>query len=296
MKTSIFSGKSLRLDRLLTVGIGKKFAKLTKNNADLRIPILMYHSISNDIENVRHPYFKTSTSPLVFRDHMKFLHENHYTVISLVEAVEAITRTPEFSTGHSEPRISNRVALTFDDGFADFYTEAFPIMEKYGFRGTVFLPTGFISDEGSFFKDKRCLRWREIRELAKSGIAFGSHTVTHPQLRNLDWSQVLWEIKESRGTIEDRIGEKAESFSYPYAFPAEDESLKERLKNSLIELGYKIGVTTSIGTAVRGDDFLFLRRIPVNSDDDPVFFRAKLEGGYDWIQYIQKGYKILRKL
>jgi peptidoglycan/xylan/chitin deacetylase (PgdA/CDA1 family) len=226
---------------------------------------------------------------------MSFLHENHYAVISLTEAVDIITRSPELATRKSEPETRNMVVLTFDDGFADFYKEAFPIIQAYGFSATVFLPTGFILDEECFFKGKRCLRWNEIRDLARSRIEFGSHTVTHPQLRDLDWNQVVREIGESRGIIEDKIGEKAESFSYPYAFPGENERLKERLKDSLIELGYKNGVTTSIGTAVRGDDPMFLRRIPINSDDDTVFFKAKLEGGYDWIQQIQKGYKILRK-
>ena len=302
MNINFLSNKSLRIDRLLTIGIGKKLGKLTMNYADLRIPILMYHSISNDVENVRHPYFKTSTSPRVFAEHMKYLHESNYAVISLPEAVDIITRNPEpatrnhsLITRNSQLATRNPVVLTFDDGFADFYTEAFPILQEYGFCATVFLPTGFISDGECCFKDKRCLRWGEIRELAESGVEFGSHTVTHPQLRDLDWNQVVREIGESRGIIEDKIGEKAESFSYPYAFPAENECLKERLKNSLVELGYKNGVTTSIGTAVRGDDPLFLRRIPINSDDDTVFFKAKLEGGYDWIQQIQKGYKILRK-
>ena len=74
----------------------------------------------------------------------------------------------------------------------------------------------------------------EILELAKARGEFGAHTVTHPQLRDLDWNQVVREIGESRGIIEDKIGEKAESFSYPYAFPAGNECLKERLKDSLV--------------------------------------------------------------
>ena len=291
-----------RFDRFLTLYIFHFLYTSFLPRKEGRIPILMYHSISDAPEKAHHPYFKTNTSPRVFAEHMKFLHESNYAVILLPEAVDIITRNPEpanrrhcLTTRNSQLVTCNPVVLTFDDGFADFYTEAFPILQEYGFCATVFLPTGFISDGECCFKDKRYLRWGEIRELAKSRIEFGSHTVTHPQLRDLDWSQVEQEIRESRGIIEDKIGEKVESFSYPYAFPAENECLKERLKNLLVKLGYKNGVTTSVGTAVRGDDPFFLKRIPINSDDDTVFFKAKLEGRYDWIQPIQKGYKILRK-
>lgn len=294
--------RPLRIDRLLTIKFGKTLGKIVRKKCGVRIPILMYHSISDAPEKVRHPYFKTNTSPRVFTEHMKILHENHYAVISLGEAADIITRNPEpatrnhpFITRNSHLASCNPVVLTFDDGYEDFYTEAFPLLQRYGFCATVFLPTGFISDKGCSFKDKSCLRWREIRELAKSRVAFGSHTVTHPQLCDLNWDQVMREIGKSREVIEDKIGEKVESFSYPFAFPTENEHLKNRLKNLMVDLSYKNGVTTSIGTVIRGDDPLFLSRIPINTDDDMAFFKAKLEGGYDWIRNLQHGFKLLKR-
>ena len=279
----------MRVDRLLTLYFFHLLRNTSLRRKGIRVPILMYHSISDTPEEVSHPYFKTNTSPHVFAEHMRILREHSYSVISLSSAVELLA--PD-----SEPTTGKPVVLTFDDGFADFRTQAFPLLREFGFCATVFLPTGFISDEGRNFNSKRCLRWNEIRELAGSGIQFGTHTVTHPQLRDLHWDQIEREIRESTKALEDEIGKQVESFSYPYAFPEEDRHLKARLKTLLVELGYKNGVTTRIGTATKSDDRLFLRRIPANSGVDPVFFRAKLAGGYDWMKNVQYGYKLINTI
>jgi peptidoglycan/xylan/chitin deacetylase (PgdA/CDA1 family) len=221
---------------------------------------------------------------------MRFLKENDYEVISLADAAQILETAPIMS---GPPR--KYAVITFDDGFADFQTRAFPILREYGFSATVFLPTGFISDTVSNLKGKKCLRWSDVCDLAKSGVGFGSHTVTHPKLRGIPWGQVEKELKESKSILEDRLGTQVESFSYPYAFPEEDHRFQTRLRVSLGELGYTNGVTTMVGTATGGDDRLFLKRIPVNTDDDPAFFRAKLEGGYDWIHDLQYGFKVLKR-
>jgi peptidoglycan/xylan/chitin deacetylase (PgdA/CDA1 family) len=133
-----------------------------------RLPILMYHSISDEPEPGRSDYYKTSTSPATFRQQMQFLADDGYRTFTLSQAVGlldplsasggeaphspqndspfAIPHSPQndspFTTRHS---LSRCVVLTFDDGFLDFHTEAFPVLKKHGFTATMFLPTGFIS-------------------------------------------------------------------------------------------------------------------------------------------------------
>lgn len=278
----------MRPDRFLTIHLFHPFRKRLVHALGNRVPILMYHSISDAPEDGRHPYYRTNTSPRVFKQQMRYLQTNSYSVIPLKEAVE-------FMHGGDRPPKSKAVVITFDDGFGDFHTDAYPVLQEYGFSAIVFLPTGFISDVGTKFMGKRCLRWGEIRKLAASGIQFGTHTVTHPRLRDLDWEQIEREIQDSKKVLEDKIGSRVESFSYPYAFPEEDDRLKSKLKSLLVESGYKNGVTTKIGTATKNDDRLFHSRIPVNTEDDPVFFRSKLDGGYDWMHILQYGSKILNR-
>ncbi len=134
-----------------------------------------------------------------------------------------------------------------------------------------------------------------MRELCRCGITFGSHTVTHRDLRKLQQNEFEGELALSKEIIENRVGKSINSFSYPYAFPEVNREFKRALRQALVRCGYKNGVSTLIGAAKQGDDVFFLKRIPVNSYDDMLLFRAKLAGDYDWLIYPQRLYKFLYK-
>ncbi len=262
---------NFRLDRFLTLYLFRHITKKQTSADDKRIPILMYHSISDEKEK-SHPYYHVNTSPAVFDAHMSYLHEKNYSVINLQDLKKSF-----------DARDSTKcVVLTFDDGFYDFFTNAFPILKKYNFSATVFLPTGFIHNERLSFKGKECMTWNEVRHVQSKGINFGSHTVTHLQLNNLSTEEIENEIKLSKNKIEDETGIMVESFSYPYAFP-ENKEFGITLRTLLKKCGYTNGVTTKIGTANNGDDTFFQPRLPVNTADDILFFEAKLQGSYDWL-------------
>jgi len=274
-----------RLDRILTLFIFHPLLRTVNFHKKAKIPILMYHSISNDNESNVHPYYRINTSPDVFAKHIKFLHENNYSVISLRDVKETLAQTNNSPDRH--------VVITFDDGYRDFYTEAFPVLKNYDYTATVFLPTGFI-DNKKTLKGKRHLNWNEILELSNNGINFGSHTVTHPQLKLLKKEDIEFELRQSKKVIQDNLGKQVESFSYPFAFPEEDKEFTKHLKAILKKYEYKHGVSTRIGTTQKKDDIYFMKRIPINSCDDISLFKAKIEGGYDWLNAPQNFFKILK--
>lgn len=280
----------MRLDRALTLGLFNPLRRLVPGPP--AIPILMYHSISNDEENV-HPYYHINTSPKVFDMHMKHLHDNGYSIIEIEEALNVLT---SHNSKLSDDKLARYAVVTFDDGFHDFYLNAFPILQKYGFSGTVFLPTSFIGAKSLYFKAKKCLSWSEVRELHRYGINFGSHTVKHLQLITLPLNEIEYEIIVSKKTIEDQINTAISSFSYPYAFPEHDKTFIQTLCNTLKKSGYQNGVSTRLGTARRNANRFLLRRIPVNSRDDLRFFEAKLKGCYDWLRVPQNFYKRLKSV
>lgn len=249
-----------------------------------RVPILMYHSISSR-EETKHPYYQTVTSPEVFAAQMKYLHDNGYSTISPSEAASYV-QSPD--TPSWRP-----VVITFDDGFADFYTNAFPILSRYGFSAAVYLPTAFIGKSAKEFKGVDCLTWDQVRELHRTGIEFGSHTVTHPQLKSVKPAELEFELQSSKEDIEQELGCHVSSFAYPYAFPEADRVFTGRLRETLGAVGYKNGVSTIIGTASPGRDVFFMNRLPVNSCDGPQMFKAKLDGGYDWLHSIQLASKLM---
>jgi peptidoglycan/xylan/chitin deacetylase (PgdA/CDA1 family) len=278
------------LDRYLTTIF---FAPIARNRPDHRedapVSVLMYHSISGEPETETHPYFWVNTTPQRFKEQMRFLKENKYEVIGLSDLVERF-----HEAGKKKQKQPSRVVITFDDGFRDFYSNAFPVLQTYGFTATVFLPTGYITDHTQKMSDKEHLSWDQVNDLYKQGISFGSHTVHHLQLKDLERDKISYEIRQSKQTIENKIGAPVNSFSYPCAFPEEDTKLMQYLTDTLTSCGYQYGVSTRIGRTNAKDPIFFLKRLPVNSRDDLAFFRAKLEGGYDWMHWFQLKSKIIR--
>ena len=273
----------IRLDRLLTLYFFYPLKRIRSRSREPRIPILMYHSVSEGRQEGVRPYYETTTSSQVFAEHMKFLHENEYSVIDFGYVARCLKRGKRIE--------QKTVVITFDDGFHDFYTQAFPVLQRYRFSATVFLPTGFIRNVRRSFSGKECITWNEVRELHGKGVTFGSHTVTHPRLSLLELQHVEFELKHSKERIQNEIGEPIDSFSYPFAFPEEDKHFTANLRVLMQSVGYNNGVTTTIGTITPADNLLFLKRIPINSFDDLPLFRAKLDGAYDWLHQIQYLFK-----
>ena len=310
----------LRLDRLITLGLvaplRRVSARLTPSRLPLRrcLPILMYHSISDDPEPGVRPYYKVCTSPRRFAEQMQWLADWGYRGVTLSAGLAALNaaavgadsrrKKKDEKAGQSSSffalpssvgansasplplaaRSAERlVALTFDDGFRDFQTAAFPVLQRHGFLATMYLPTAFIGDSHKKFKSRDYLTWSEVTELHAAGIEFGSHTVNHPELVDLSWPEIEAELRESKSTIELQLGHPAPSFAYPYAFPQADKAFAQRFRDVLAKTEYESCVTTRIGRIRPDADLLQLPRLPASNEDDWPLFEAKLGGAYDWV-------------
>ena len=297
----------MRVDQLITLGVVRPVRRaldrlpapgLRRSRFESELPILMYHSVSDDPESVLTPYYRTVTPPRVFAAQMALLKAEGYRVVTLSEGLvmqaarAAGAEGPgQNANGHPHPPATNPVVLTFDDGLRDFLINAFPILQRYGFSATVFLPTAFIADDRSVisnverrtFKTRECLIWSEVARLHQAGIEFGSHTVHHPRLVDLEWPEIENELRESKREIEDHLGAAACTFAYPYAFPQADKRFANHFRELLAVSGYRSCVTTAIGRARVSVDLLRLPRLPINGADGPALFEAKLAGAYDWL-------------
>jgi peptidoglycan/xylan/chitin deacetylase (PgdA/CDA1 family) len=273
----------MRLDRSLTLTAFRPLARLAPGE----VSVLMYHSVSVDAEPGVKPYYRITTTPTRFAEQMEWLAAAGYRGVSLETALTARTRNAAGT--------ERLVAITFDDGFRDFHTAAWPALHKHGFTATMYLPTAFIADERQIFRGRECLTWAEIRELRQHGIRFGSHTVTHPRLYDLSWADIELELKRSRTDLQDALGETITSFAYPFAFPQEDRNYTDRFRAVLMEAGYQSCATTIIGGLTMEADWLCVKRLPVNQCDDRAFFLAKLSGAYDWYGRVQFGYRLLQR-
>jgi peptidoglycan/xylan/chitin deacetylase (PgdA/CDA1 family) len=269
----------MQLDRLGSLFVTRPLLGAGLFRPRHAIPILMYHSVSRDAETGLRPYYRLTTSPARFREQMQLLHDGGFTVCDLPEALRRLE--PGF---HHDERA---VVVTFDDGFRDFASHAWPILAEFAFTATVFLPTDFIANSRKSFKNRECLTWQEVRELHVSGVSFGAHTVSHPELYRLPWPDVRSELRDSRLQIEQELQAPVKCFAYPYAFPQEDRRFVSRFREELVDVGYTCAVTTVIGRAHRGSDALCLKRLPINDCDDRPLFVSKLDGAYDWVGGLQ---------
>src|SRR3990172_6758680 len=170
------------------------------------IPVLTFHALDYSTE-------VTSFSPQMFQRGMVKLHDSGYQTQSLLKAVDCLRQ--------GKPFPERSFVITFDDGYQTVFDEAFPVLQRYEMSATVFLTVGhnripMPSDGLPSLEGRSMLSWEEIREMQRSGIDFGSHTLTHPDLSRLPFERIEAEICNSKAIIEDALSAPASCFAYPY--------------------------------------------------------------------------------
>ncbi len=276
----------MHLDRLITLRVVRPWHTLSRP-AGRHLPILMYHRLADDPEPGIPPFKRLCTSAARFSEHMQWLADAGWRGVGVSEALAA---APPPGQAH------RCCAITFDDGLLDFAVAAAPVLARHGFGATVYLPTAFIGDTRRSFQSHPCLTWDEVRELHRAGFEFGSHTVNHPRLHALPWSDVLHEVDASKAAIEQQLGARISGFSHPYAYPQADRRFAASMALALHLAGYTHGVTTAIGRAEPDAERFTLRRLPISGADDRDLFLAKVEGAYDWLGRPQAWSKTARYL
>jgi peptidoglycan/xylan/chitin deacetylase (PgdA/CDA1 family) len=195
------------------------------NRREVKAPIFMYHHVGPLPAAPDEMRVGLTVLPDEFEKQLQFLQAHGYHSIDFYQLYYAITLGWELP---AKPAI-----FTFDDAYDDVYTFAFPLMKKYGFTGTVFVPTQFI-DEGR----AEYMNWAELEEMAAAGWRLEPHTKTHESVanRNRDW--LIYQILGSMETLRFHIGYQPRFFAYPYG--AYDQKAIDVLK----EIGFWGSVTT----------------------------------------------------
>jgi len=175
------------------------------------------------------------------------------------------------------------VILTFDDAYDDFYTNAFPALERHGFRSTVFVVVDRIGQTNLWDRvrggpGRSLLSLAQIRDLHRQGVQFGSHTLTHPMLTSLPDKELDRELRDSKSKLEDLLGAEVNSLAYPWG------GVDGRVRAAAARAGYKIAMTTEDGLN-RLEDPLGLKRTNVCEIDNLIWLALKLETGRDLRQH-----------
>jgi peptidoglycan/xylan/chitin deacetylase (PgdA/CDA1 family) len=237
---------------------------LTPRSAGM--PVLTYHSIGDeswgDLSRYRIPRQR-------FRQHMSFLAAAGFNVVPLeTVAVRLVAAAP------SVP--ANWVALTFDDGYEDFYVNALPELRKQGFPATVFVVSDLMGRSAEWLGPSEAtplMTWAQARAAVPDRISFSSHSCTHPHLPQLAATALRREVVESRQVIEDNVGAPASLFCYPHG------DFDDRVRSAVCDTGYAAAFSTEVGLIASGHDRYALQRVKVRPHDSLADFVAKLFTG-----------------
>jgi peptidoglycan/xylan/chitin deacetylase (PgdA/CDA1 family) len=165
-------------------------------------PILTFHAVDERPSVI-------SFRPRVFEHGIALLQDRGYRTLSLVELTD--------SMGQKSPLPERCFVITFDDGYRSVYQQAFPVLQKYGMTATVFLTVGKRKKKRlPNMEGRAMLSWSEIKEMRRAGIAFGAHTLTHPDLTRLPAELLETEVIDGKRVIEDALGSSVDTFAYPF--------------------------------------------------------------------------------
>lgn len=214
------------------------------------IPVLCYHRIvekplEGRLAGLGVPVYR-------FARQLEALHQGGFSTLTFRDVVAYLEGRAAFP---SRPLI-----LTFDDGYEDNYSLAFPLLQRYGMRAVIFAVTDF-SRRWNFWDPDAApaplLTPAQLREMADGGIEFGAHTVTHPHLPRVPLAQARQELEESRKILEDLVGQPVVSFAYPYG------ELSREVASLVAETGYRFAVTNDRGVLRWADNPWALGRVQV---------------------------------
>lgn len=179
--------------------------------------------------------------------------------------------------GSGEGLPQKPIVLTFDDGFADFYTDGFPLLRKYGFSATLYVTTAFVGETSLWLKkeketSRKMLNWEQLSEVHAYGIECGAHSHTHPELDSLPSPAARDEILRSKIILEEQLG-PVNSFAYPFGY------FSPRIGRLVREAGYSSACAVKYASSSMDDDPFALPRFIVPAAGGLDRFRQLLGGG-----------------
>lgn len=253
--------KCKRLISILVIIFLLSFAGINFYQKNYVLPILMYHSVSPDATAKN----RLTVSPEAFERQIGFL-KRYYYVLPLEYLAGLVKEKKKIP--------SRALAITFDDGYRDNYTYVFPILKKYNLPATIFV---IINEIGR--PDR--LSWDEIKTMQDSGlITFGSHALGPEPLINIkSEAQLKREIFDSKNILEEKLARPVNTFSYPGGF------FNPKIRQWVIDAGYKFAVATSPGKKFPSDDTYILKRLRISSTSNSLFvFWIETSGIYTFIK------------
>lgn len=243
-------------NEVASISARQKLDVVAKDDYVLNVPVLTYHYIRDAVPPTEELSYHLSVKTADLDNQFAYLAKNGFQTISLNDLYESLV--------NHTPLPPKSVVLTFDDGYRDFYFNAFPIIKKYNLRVVSFYVVNYTGYPNY-------MDWAMLREIHNSGLVdVESHTLSHFLLTKLSSEEARKEIFESKRILEEGLGKKVNYLAYPYG------DYNEEIVNLVREAGYRLSFSTRPGTELRSSEQLFLKRVTVSGFDTIETFRVKL--------------------
>ncbi|MBE2256755.1 MAG: polysaccharide deacetylase family protein [Ignavibacteria bacterium] len=231
------------------------------------LPVLLYHKISQSENN------ELTVTNSEFENQIKYLKENSYNPITLTELIDNI---------YSDiPLPENPVLITFDDGYKNNIEFALPVLKKYNFKASIFLPVSFIGktnlwDDGN----EKLLNIEEIKNLHNDTFEFGLHSFSHKNFKNIPADEIKQDISECVSTLKNSGIKFTPAFAYPYGGRPKNKLTYNEMLNAFqdneIKISFRIG--NRVNKLPISNKFE-IKRISISGYDNLVNFKTKLRKG-----------------
>lgn len=231
------------------------------------VPILMYHHVA-PVAPADEFEARLTVLTADFEAQLAYLRCAGYTGITVAQLVDAMRG---FAALPPHP-----VILTFDDGYGDAYTEAFPLLQRYGFPGSFAIVTGFVGQGNGAYAS-----WDQLREMADAGMEMLSHTVSHIDLGTSDDETDRHEMIESKAELEARIGRPVRFFVYPSGEPFRSGTpeRQQQVVAMLEEAGYEGALLAGPNSLTQDPSAPFaLNRVRVQGGEGVEAFAGSIGG------------------
>ena len=230
-----------------------------------KLPILLYHRIAETGSTLNASY---RLHPDLFEAQMRYLADGGFHCVSIEEWHQA--------SRMQQPLPGKAMIITFDDGYIDFASIAWPILRKYGFTATVFLVADQIGRSNEWDRqlgeDISLLNWEEILQLQREGVLFGSHSCSHRPMLSLSPEDVVREAARSRLILEKGLQRPVTTIAYPHGS-------EDRIVHHIIgACGYLFGYTLRRGLCALNEPCLALPRIEISGSDTLRDFIGRIQG------------------
>ncbi|WP_270215365.1 polysaccharide deacetylase family protein [Clostridium butyricum] len=227
-----------------------RFENVSLTSDNIGIPVLYYHSVDENAAN------EVTITPEKLKEQLDYINDNNYVTITMTELYDHIE--------NNKPIPEKSILITFDDGYMNNYTEAFPMLKELNMTATIFCVGNSL--DGSYYLSEEA-----IKEMSDYGIDIESHTVNHVHLDTMSYDEQLLELKNSKNILEKITGKEVLSLAYPFG-DYNDNTIK-----AAKDAGYKMGFTTKLGLSDRTDDIYKLDRIYISSSYDMNTFKNLLK-------------------